>query len=401
MHPHLNEWLDLAIRWLHVITGVAWIGTSFYFVWLENMLERHKDDLPDGVEGDLWAVHGGGFYHLKKFEVAPPKLPETLHWFKWEAYFTWIFGFTLLIIVYYLNADAYMVDPSVAELSATTAVAIGVAAIVGGWILYDVLCRTALLKRPTLFLAVMYVLMVGAAWGLSEVLSSRAAYIHMGAMLGTMMAGNVFFVIIPGQKKMVQAAEEGREPDAADGEYAALRSRHNNYFTLPVLFIMISNHFPTTYGNEFGWIILAAISAIGIAVRHHFNVRHKTNKWAWTMAFALVGMVGLGLVTSPDFQMSDEEAALQSAEPVEFSEVQSIVSNRCTPCHSDDPTDDVFAGLVNGVHFDEPQDIKKHAQRIKIRVYDQETMPVANKTEMTAEERETLAAWVVQGASVE
>jgi uncharacterized membrane protein len=402
MNPHLNEWLDLTFRWLHVIAGVAWIGTSFYFVWLENLLERNKDDLPEGVEGDLWAIHGGGFYHLKKFEVAPAKLPETLHWFKWEAYFTWIFGFSLLIIVYYFNAGAYMVDASVADLSSTTAIAIGVGAIVGGWVVYDVLCRTPLLKRPTLFLAVMFALMVAAAWGLSQVLSPRAAYIHIGAMIGTMMAGNVFFVIIPGQKKMVTAAEEGTEVDPADGRYASLRSRHNNYFTLPVLFIMISGHFPTTYGNEFGWIILAGLSAIGIAVRHHFNVRHQTNKWAWTMAAAAIGIVALGLITSPQMQQGDAEAELASVEPVAFEDVQAIVSARCVSCHSENPTDEVFAGATpDDVNFDSPEGIKKWATRIKIRAYDQKTMPVANKTEMTDEERKTLAAWVAQGASLD
>lgn len=400
MNPHFNEWLDLTIRWLHVIAGVAWSGTSFYFVWLENLLERGKDGLPDGVEGDLWAVHGGGFYHLKKFEVAPDELPETLHWFKWEAYFTWIFGLSLLIVVYYLNAGAMMIDPSVAELSNTTAVAIGAGSIIGGWVVYDVLCRTPLLKRPTLFLGVMYGLMVAAAFVLSEVLSARAAYIHIGAMIGTMMAGNVFFVIIPNQKKMVRAAEDGEEPDASDGQYASLRSRHNNYFTLPVLFIMVSNHFPSTYGGEYGWAILAGLSAIGIAVRHHFNVRHKTNKWAWTMAAALVGMVALGLVTSPSFGKSEEQKALDAMAPVEFQLVQTIINTRCVQCHSQNPTDDVFA-VPQGVVFDTPADIKKHAPRIKFRAYDQKTMPVANKTKITEEERKILGAWVVQGAKIE
>jgi uncharacterized membrane protein len=399
MTPHINEWLDLAIRWLHVITGVAWIGTSFYFVWLENLLERNKDDLPEGVEGDLWAVHGGGFYHLKKFEVAPKELPKTLHWFKWEAYFTWIFGLSLLIVVYYFNSTSMMIDPQVAELGGTTAVAIGAASIIGGWIVYDVLCRTPLLKRPTLFLAVMYGLMVASAFGLSEVLSARAAYIHIGAMIGTMMAGNVFFVIIPGQKKMVQAAEDGRQPDAADGEYASLRSRHNNYFTLPVLFIMISNHFPSTYGGEYGWAILAGISAIGIAVRHHFNVRHKTNKWAWTMGFAVVGMLALALVTSPNFGNSDKQDALAKMDPVSFQQVQTIMTARCVQCHSENPTDDVFS-VPQGVVFDTPQDIKRHAERIKFRAFDQKTMPVANKTNITEEERKILGAWVAQGAKI-
>ncbi len=400
MNAHLNEWLNLTIRWLHVIAGVAWIGTSFYFVWLENLLERHKDDLPEGVEGDLWAVHGGGFYHLQKFEVAPDELPDTLHWFKWEAYFTWIFGLSLLIVVYYFNSSVLMVDPSVAQISNTTAIAIGVGSIIGGWVVYDVLCRTPLLKRPTMFLAVMFAIMVAAAYGLSQVLNPRAAYIHIGAMLGTMMAGNVFFVIIPNQKKMVAAAEDGRQPNAADGQYAALRSRHNNYFTLPVLFIMISNHFSSTYGNPYGWAILAGLSAIGIAIRHHFNVRHKTNKWAWTMFAGAAGMVALGLVTSPHFVNGGQQDELKQMDPVSFQQVHSIIRQRCTRCHSKNPTDDVFTSAPKGVMFDTPEEIQKRADRIKTRVYDQKTMPLANKTHITPKERKIIGAWVEQGASL-
>lgn len=401
MNPHLIEWLDLVIRWLHVITGVAWIGASFYFVWLENMLERDKPDLPPGIEGDLWAVHGGGFYYLTKYKVAPDKMPKTLHWFKWEAYFTWIFGFSLLTIVYYFKADSFMVDKSVADISAMTSIALGVGSIVIGWVVYDVLCRTPLLKRPSLFLVTMYLFMVAAAYGLSEFLSPRAAYIHVGAMLGTMMAGNVFFVIIPGQKKMVSAAEQGREPNAADGRYASLRSRHNNYFTLPVLFIMVSNHFPTTYGNEYGWAILAGLSAVGIAIRHHFNVRHKTNQYAWTMAAGALAILALAFVTSPDFGKNDKRAALEAMAPVPFATVDKIVTERCTVCHSETPSDAVWKTAPLGIKFDTPDEIKKHAERIKVRTYDMETMPLVNQTHMTPEERKTLGAWVVQGAKID
>jgi uncharacterized membrane protein len=250
MSHHVIEWSNLLVRWIHFIVGVAWIGASFYFVWLENHLERNKPGLKEGIAGDLWAIHGGGFYYLNKFEVAPKKLPQTLHWFKWEAYATWLSGIVLMTIVYYVNAEVYMVDPDVAVITSWTAIGIGVGSMVGGWIVYDLLCRTPLLKKPAVMLAVMFAFLTGLAWLLQQFLAPRAAYIHVGAVIGTMMAGNVLMVIIPGQKRLVAAAEKGEEPDAWHGIYAGLRSRHNNYFTLPVLFIMISNHFPTTWATS-------------------------------------------------------------------------------------------------------------------------------------------------------
>lgn len=398
MNPHIIEWLNLLVRWIHVIVGVAWIGASFYFVWLENNLERDKEGLKKGVAGDLWAIHGGGFYYLNKYKVAPEKLPETLHWFKWEAYATWISGICLLIVVYYLNASVYMVDRTIMDLSPGAAVGVGVGSLVLGWLVYDVLCRTPLLKKPTLMLAVMFGFMTAAAYGLMQVLPARAAYIHVGAMIGTMMAGNVFFVIIPGQKRLVAAAEKGEEPDAWQGIYAGLRSRHNNYFTLPVLFIMISNHFPATYGNEHGWLILAAISAAGIAVRHHFNVRHATNKWAWTMPAALVVIGVLAWFTMPNMAGRGSVAELKQHPPVSYQEAKAIIASRCLTCHSATPTDDVFTIAPVNTEFDTDEQIKKWAPRMKVRAYDVQTMPFTNKTNMTDEERVKLGAWVYQGA---
>lgn len=401
MPAYIIEWLDLTFRWLHVIVGVAWIGTSFYFVWLENMLDRKSPDLPEGVEGDLWAIHGGGFYYLRKFEVAPAKLPETLHWFKWEAYATWITGLCMLTVVYYLNAEAMMVDPAVASVTTWGSIGIGVGAIIAGWLVYDGLCRTPLLKRPTLFLAVMFGLMVAASWGLTELLSHRAAYIHVGAMLGTMMAGNVFFVIIPNQKRLVDAAEAGGKPDAAQAAYASLRSRHNNYFTLPVLFIMVSNHFSMTYGPEYAWAILAVLSAVSIGIRHHFNVRHRTNRWAWTMPFAALAIASLAFVTAPGVQLNEPDPKLAKMEPVAFEEVQTIIAARCAQCHATEPSSELFYAPPQGVVFETPEQIERWAHRIKIRVYDDKTMPLANRTKMTEEEREKVAAWVYQGANIE
>lgn len=400
MEAHIIEWLNLLIRWIHIIVGVAWIGASFYFVWLENNLERNKDGLPQGVAGDLWAIHGGGFYYLNKYKVAPEKLPQTLHWFKWEAYATWITGVCLLIVVYYLNASVYMVDRAVMDLSEGAAIGVGVGALVLGWLVYDGLCRTPLLKKPTLMLVTMFGLLTAAAWGLMQVLPSRAAYIHVGAMIGTMMAGNVFFVIIPGQRRLVAAAEKGEEPDAWQGIYAGLRSRHNNYFTLPVLFIMISTHFPATYGHEHGWAVLAVISAVGIAVRHHFNVRHATNKWAWTMPVGLLVLAGLAWFTAPNMSGRGSVSALEAHPPVSFQEAKAIIASRCITCHSQTPTDDTFVIPPVDVMFDTDDQIVKWAPRIRVRTYDVQTMPFTNKTNMTDAERLKLAAWVYQGAKI-
>ena len=399
MNPHIIDWLNLLIRWIHVIVGVAWIGASFYFVWLENNLERNKEGLPDGVAGDLWAIHGGGFYYLNKYKVAPAKLPETLHWFKWEAYATWITGICLLIVVYYMNASVYMVDASIMALSEGAAVGIGVGSLILGWLVYDGLCRSPLLKKPTAMLVVMFLFMTAMAFGLMQALPARAAYIHVGAIIGTMMAGNVFFVIIPSQRRLVAAAEKGEEPDAWQGIYAGLRSRHNNYFTLPVLFIMISNHFPSTYGHEHGWAILAAISAAGIGVRHHFNVRHATNKWAWTMPVAAIVIGMLAWYTAPDMAGRGSIAELEKQAPVPYQEAKAIIASRCLSCHSATPTDDVFTIAPVNATFDTDVEIKKWAARIKVRAYDVQTMPFTNKTAMTHDERVKLAAWVLQGAN--
>lgn len=399
MDPHYLDWLNLMVRWLHIIVGIAWIGASFYFVWLENHLEREKENLPEGIAGDLWAIHGGGFYYLQKFKVAPPRLPETLHWFKWEAYWTWISGVTLLIIVYYMNASTYMIDSGVAAISPAMAIGIGVGSLVAGWAFYDNLCRTPILKKPVLMLAMMFGFLTLSAWGLSQYLAPRAAYIHVGAMIGTMMAGNVFFVIIPGQRKLVKAAEEGRQPDPWDGIYGGLRSRHNNYFTLPVLFIMISNHFPMTYGHEYGWAVLAALSAVSIAVRHHFNVQHKSNATFWVMPVGALIVVLIAWLTTPG--LFDENAkALKEHRPVTYAEAQTVVAKHCYSCHSAAPTDTVFVVAPNGVRFDSDELMQRYALTMKTRVWDVRNMPFGNKSEISEEERLILAAWAQQGAKI-
>lgn len=272
MEAYFLEWLNLLLRWAHFITGVAWIGASFYFNWLENHLERQN--AKGGIAGDLWAVHGGGFYYLQKFTVAPERLPANLHWFKWEAYFTWITGFILLCTLYYWNAGVFMVDSRVADLSSLQAVGIGIASLVLSWLFYDGLCRSPLARKQALTALLIFAWFALLSWLLSQFLSGRAAYIHVGAAIGTIMVANVFFVIIPSQKDLVEAVNEQRMPDPQKGKNALARSRHNNYFTLPVLFIMISSHYAGTFGHPLNWLVLLVISMVGVGIRHWFNIRH-------------------------------------------------------------------------------------------------------------------------------
>jgi len=264
LDPYVTDWLNLLTRWLHVIAGIVWIGSSFYFIALDNHLRPPQDEREReaGIGGETWEIHGGGFYNIKKYLVAPRVLPETLHWFKWEAYTTWLSGFALMIVLYYLNADTYLIDKSVADLSPGEAVAISIALLVAAWLVYDVLCRL-LAARPFVLAAVLLGLITLAAWGIGHLFSGRAMYLQIGAMLGTMMVGNVFFVIIPAHWELVRAKQAGREPDPAANARGKLRSVHNNYLTLPVVFTMLSNHFPFTYGHSYSWLILVALLVIG------------------------------------------------------------------------------------------------------------------------------------------
>jgi len=394
MDFHILEWLNLITRWLHVIIGIAWIGGSFYFNWLENQLNREPRENKEGRAGHLWAIHGGGFYYLEKFKLAPAEIPKKLHWFKYEAYFTWVTGFCLLAIVYYFNANSQLIDPRVQNLSSLTAISIGIGTLLLGWIFYDLLCRSSVGRKNKVMAAILTLFTAVVAYALCQVFSARGAYIHVGAMLGTIMAANVFFVIIPSQKAMVDAAIKGEDRDPKLGANALQRSRHNNYFTLPVLFVMISHHFPSTYGHQWNWAILMALVIISVAVRHYFNVRHQPNKSFWVIPGAIVGLIALAIVTAPPERNSVKVGL------VAFDVVQEIIKNRCLQCHSDNPTDDVFKVAPNNVIFSTPQQIKKWADRIKVRSVDQDTMPLLNKTKMTEEERVLLGQWVQNGAQV-
>jgi len=389
---HLMEWLNIAVRLMHITFGIAWIGASFYFVFLENALNRTRD-LREELAGNLWAVHGGGFYYLEKYKVAPKTIPKELHWFKYEAYFTWLSGFCLLFVVYYFNARAFLIDSNVRDLNPLAAISIGIGSFVVAWLLYHLLCKTPLVRKGPLFALTGLALATGFAYFYSQVFSARAAYIHFGAMLGTLMAGNVFFIIIPAQKAMVRAAKRGELPDGARGKFAGLRSLHNNYFTLPVLFVMISNHFPSTFGYEQPWIPLAIITVGTAGIKHWLNIREKGQLNLWVLPASTLVLLGAVFMTAP----SRNPGACKTE--VALAQVQAIFQRRCTSCHSTKPTDDVFTAPPNGVVYDTPQDIVKLKDKIYQRVVVTKSMPQGNKTGMTEEERNLVRCWVEQGGS--
>ncbi|HEU4852972.1 MAG TPA: urate hydroxylase PuuD [Telluria sp.] len=396
--PYALEWLNLLLRWLHVITGIAWIGASFYFVWLDNSIRPPApgSDLEQkGVSGELWAVHGGGFYNPQKYLVAPAQLPKELHWFKWEAYSTWLSGFALLFIVYYFNAQAMMVDRAVADLTSLQANAIGLGSLLVGWTVYDLLCRSPLGRRDLAFGAVIFAFLLASAWVLTHYLSGRAAFIHVGAMIGTMMVGNVLMLIIPGQRKMVEAMRAGGQPDPIHGIKAKQRSVHNNYFTLPVLFIMISNHFAMTYRHPHAWAVLGTIMLAGVLIRHFFNLRHKGRvEWKYPAAgVALLAALAVALAPKPP-----QAAAKRDDTRTQFAQVRQIIEQRCASCHAAHPTQAGFAAAPLGVMLESPEQIAQNAQRIYQQTVQLKAMPLANLTNMTDAERAQLAAWYEAGA---
>ncbi|MGZ8523513.1 MAG: urate hydroxylase PuuD [Chitinophagaceae bacterium] len=389
---HLMEWLNIVVRVMHVTFGIAWIGASFYFVFLENALNR-KDNIRDELAGDLWAVHGGGFYYLEKYKVAPKIIPKSLHWFKYEAYFTWLSGFGLLFIIYYFNASATMIDSNVLKLSTTAAISISIGSFIVAWLLYDLLCKSPLAKTAWLFSLTGVILLIGFAYFYSHVFNGRAAFIHFGAMIGSIMVANVFFIIIPSQKAMVNAAKKGMLPDPAKGKNALFRSLHNNYFTLPVLFVMVSNHFPSTFGNKYQWIVLAAITLGSAGIKHWLNLRERGQLSIWIMPVSVILLLATVYVTAP--QLSNTKCR-----EVSFAAVNTIITQRCISCHSSRPTDNVYTAPPNGVIYDTPNDIVKKIDAIMQRVVITKTMPQNNKTNMTPEERDIIRCWIEQGAVI-
>ena len=386
---HLMEWLNIAVRVMHITFGIAWIGASFYFVFLENALNR-TEGIRDELAGNLWAVHGGGFYYLEKYKVAPKHLPKHLHWFKYEAYFTWISGFALLFIIYYFNASAMLIDPNVMKLTTAQAIGISIGSLIAGWIIYDQLCKSSLKKSPFLFALTGIIILTGFAYFYSHVFSGRAAFIHFGAMLGSLMAGNVFFVIIPSQKAMVNAAKKGELPDAQKGKNALFRSITNNYFTLPVLFVMVSNHFPSTFGNKYQWIVLAVISIGAAGIKHWLNLREQNKLSLWILPVSVILLLAAAYVSAP-------QPSNSKCRDISFDEVNSIIQQRCISCHSYKPTDNVYTAAPNGVRYDTPQEIVVKKDLIMQRVVLTNTMPQNNKTNMTPEERDVIRCWIEQG----
>lgn len=393
LESHMMEWLNIVIRLMHITFGIAWIGASFYFVFLENALNR-TEDVRDELAGNLWAVHGGGFYYLEKYKVAPKTIPKHLHWFKYEAYFTWLSGFCLLFVVYYFNASALLIDKNVMDISATQGILIGVGSFVVAWIIYDVMCKSALIKNQLAFSIIGFLILLGFAWFYCHVFSARAAYIHFGAMIGSIMVANVFFVIIPGQKEMVRCAKLGIPLDPSLGKKALARSLHNNYFTLPVLFVMVSNHFPSTFGYEYPWLILAIISLGAAGVKHYLNLKEKKQLNVWILPASIFILFAATFISAPSTN------PYECKKEVSITEVQEIIQKRCVQCHSSNPTDDVYKVAPNGVMYDTPEDIVKKKDLIMQRVVITKTMPQNNKTNITEEERNTIRCWIEQGASL-
>jgi uncharacterized membrane protein len=397
-NPILLEWGSLLLRWLHVITGIAWIGSSFYFIALDLAL-RKADGLPKGVAGEKWQVHGGGFYRMQKYTVAPPEMPKELTWFKWESYATFITGFALLVWIYYLQSDIYLVDPAVRQLSPWAAAAIGIGSLVAGWLVYDFLCKSPLGKNDVALAAIGFALIVAAAYGYQQVFGARGAFIHVGALVGTLMTASVFFIIIPNQKIVVADLIAGRTPDPALGKAAKQRSLHNNYLTLPVIFLMLSNHYPLAYSSNLAWLVVALVIVTGAVVRHFFNEGHAGRGhpwWTWGVAAACMAAAVFVSVAGPrptDPAQGARTAADAHANP-HFQAAVEVVQTRCAMCHAAEP---VWAGIAvppRGLRLDTPDEIARHAKQIHVHSVMTRAMPPNNITDMTLDERRVLATWL-------
>jgi uncharacterized membrane protein len=410
------DWADLLFRWLHVIAGIVWIGTSFYFVALDNHLRppltgREREQ---GIAGDSWEIHGGGFYRVQKYATAPDPMPEPLHWFKWEAYTTWLSGFALMVVLYYIDAETYLVDPSVRDISTEAAIGISIGGIALAWFVYEALCR--IFSRSDLLLAAALGGVVAvAAWGASEVFSARAVPIQIGSMLGTIMVANVFFVIIPGHWELVRARRAGREPDPSHGIRGKRRSVHNNYLTLPVVLAMLGPHFPFAFVRDNGWVVLLVLMLVGVWIRLFFNLRHRGQNVIAIPVTAAIALLVVGWVIRPD----DGETATPPAattettetqttptttaapETVAFARVAEIIEQRCTPCHSMNPTQQGFSAPPGGIAFDTPEEIRDRAAAIEEQAVSSNAMPLGNVTNMTDGERELVGRWIEQGAQLE
>ena len=394
------EWLSFAARWLHVITAIAWIGSSFYFIALDLGLVK-RPHLPVGAYGEEWQVHGGGFYHIQKYLVAPAQMPEHLTWFKWESYMTWLSGFLMLAIVYYAGADLFLIDSHVMELSQWQAIGISVASLGVGWIIYDQLCKSPIGKNTWGLMAILYAVLVAMAWGYTQVFTGRAAFLHLGAFTATIMSANVFFIIIPNQKIIVADLIAGRTPDPKYGVIAKQRSLHNNYLTLPVIFFMLSNHYPLAFATEFNWIIAALVFLMGVTIRHWFNTTHaRKGKPTWTWLVTLLIFIAImWLSTVPKVLTGETENAALSpvqqkfASNAHFDAARDVVLSRCSMCHAAEPVWEGVNFAPKSVKLETDREIAAHAREIYIQAGRSHAMPPGNITEISVEERQLLAAW--------
>ncbi len=395
----MGEWLEFAVRWVHVITAIAWIGSSFYFIALDLGLHRDRN-LKSGADGEEWQVHGGGFYHVQKYLIAPDQMPDDLIWFKWESYATWLSGFAMLILVYYMGAELYLVDPNVLDIPVWQAVLISLASLTFGWLAYDGICKSKFGDDNTRLMVFLFIILVVMAWGYTQVFSGRAALLHLGAFTATIMTANVAMIIIPNQVIVVADLKAGKVPDAKYGKIAKQRSTHNNYLTLPVIFLMLSNHYPLAFATQYNWIIASLVFLMGVTIRHYFNSKHARKgspKWTW-LATTVLFIIIMWLSTAPMFRPDQEDAALgvqaqKFANAEGFEEVHDIVLGRCSMCHSDEPGWNNMAWPPKGVRLETKAQIAREARRIYVQAGLSHGMPPSNLTYMEVEERQKIVAW--------
>ena len=395
----LEAWLEFAVRWVHVITGIAWIGSSFYFIALDLGL-RKSNDRRQNVHGEEWQVHGGGFYHIQKYLVAPDRLPEHLIWFKWESYSTWLSGFAMLVLVYYMGAELYLVDPNVMDMPVWQAILISLASLAFGWIIYDLICKSKFGEDNTRLMVLLYIILVAMAWGYTQVFTGRAALLHLGAFTASIMTGNVFFIIMPNQRVVVADLRAGRTPDPKYGRIAKQRSTHNNYLTLPVIFLMLSNHYPLAFASQFNWLIASLVFLMGVTIRHYFNSAHAGKGkpvWTWaatTVLFLLI--VWLSGLTTPDVETDKatmNPAIRKFVQAEGFEDAYDIVVGNCTMCHAAEPGYDGIAFAPSGVHLETEEQIAQEARRIYLQAGVTKAMPPPSASYLESEDRAALVAW--------
>jgi uncharacterized membrane protein len=406
----LWDWVGFSIRWLHVVTAMAWIGASFYFIALDLML-KPADDMPEGASGEEWEVHGGGFYHTTKYLVAPSRLPEHLTWHKWQSYSTWLSGAALLMVMYWVGGELFLLDPTKAELALWQGILISGGSLSIGWLAYDFMCKSKLSEHPTILMLLLFVILVAMSWGYNQVFTGRAALLHLGAFTATIMTANVFFQIMPNQRIVVADLKAGRAPDAKYGKIAKVRSMHNNYLTLPVVFLMLSNHYPLSFGTQYAWIIASLIFLTGVTIRHYFNTMHKTGRGAhWTWGVTVLLMIVIAWLSSVRTVETVEEAEARDLTAYEqkfasvegFNEAYDIVLGNCSMCHAREPFYEGIRWAPKGVHLETKGDVARNAEQIYLQAGVSHAMPPPNAIRtMTSKNREKIIAWVRLGRDAE